>query len=366
MSVKHRLSFLQRIDWVLLLGVFLLLVLGLATLWSIALSQGGEADFFSFQKQLIGAGVGIGAFLFFTFFNASAWQRMSIGFYAIAIALLLGVLFFGTTLRGTTGWFVVGGFGFQPVEAVKFFLLLFFSASFARFGEALVAWMPVLRNAIFALAPVGLVMLQPDLGSAMVLFALWFGLLLIRGIKKNILLLLCVIFAALAVAGWFFVLQDYQKNRLLTFVNPGRDPLKSGYNITQARIAIGAGGLFGRGLGFGSQSQLKFLPASQTDFIFAVIAEELGLFGVTLVLAFWTLIFWRLYRAARRARDDFGLFIILGVGIIFLTQIMINIGMNLGISPVTGITLPFLSAGSSSLVASFAMVGLVESVVARS
>ena len=164
---------------------------------------------------------------------------------------------------------------------------------------------------------------------------------------------------------WFFLFADYQKDRILTFFNPQSDPYDRGYQVHQAVIAVGSGGLFGRGLGFGSQSQLKFIPASQTDFIFAVIAEELGFFGVSLVLFLWGVIFYRLLKAANQMKDNFSTLFIFGASLLFFVQIFVNIGMNIGLVPVTGIPLPLLSSGGSFLIVSLAIFGLAESMIIR-
>jgi rod shape determining protein RodA len=206
--------------------------------------------------------------------------------------------------------------------------------------------------------------MQPDTGSAAVLLGLWFILLMVTGVRWRYLGVIMLTAIVLVSILWFGMFADYQKARIMTFLNPAIDPLGSGYNVTQAKIAVGSGGVFGRGLGFGSQSQLKFIPESQTDFIFAVIAEELGLLGVALVLGLWVLIFYRLARAAKRARDDFGQFVLLGILIIFFIHIFVNIGMNIGLLPVTGISLPFLSYGGSFVLVSMFFIGVAESVIA--
>jgi rod shape determining protein RodA len=182
--------------------------------------------------------------------------------------------------------------------------------------------------------------------------------------KKHLLILVAVILL-LGTVGWFFVLQPYQKTRVYTFLNPSQDPRGSGYNVLQSIIAVGSGGLYGRGVGRGFQSQLKFLPERQTDFIFASTAEELGLLGSLFILAMFFILLYRIIKTAQRSRDNFGMYLSLGIFFMLLVQIVINIGMNIGILPVTGIPLPFLSFGGSSLLTTFAALGLAESVVAR-
>jgi rod shape determining protein RodA len=183
--------------------------------------------------------------------------------------------------------------------------------------------------------------------------------------KKSHMLVLAGMLVISVVVVWFFVFQDYQRERIYVFLNPALDPLGAGYNITQATIAIGAGQWYGKGIGFGSQSQLKFLPESQSDFIFAVIAEELGFIATFLVVLLYGFLCIRLLVIAREVRSNFGLYVVLGVCILFFTQIVINLGMNMGLLPVTGLTLPFMSYGGSSLVSNMIMIGIVESVVSR-
>jgi rod shape determining protein RodA len=166
--------------------------------------------------------------------------------------------------------------------------------------------------------------------------------------------------------GWFFFFADYQKERLVTFFNPAHDSLGQGYNISQAIIAIGSGGIIGRGVGFGSQSQLKFLPEAQNDFIFAVIAEELGFVGICLVLALFSILFYRLFKAAREANSDFGIYLLLGITLLIFIEMFINIGMNIGVLPVIGISLPFLSYGGSAIVSTLMLVGVAQSIIIRS
>jgi len=220
----------------------------------------------------------------------------------------------------------------------------------------------VLSSGIAAGLYVGLILLQPDLGSALVLVGIWFGLLLFSGTKKRYIALLVGVVIATFVFGWFFLFQPYQKERLLTFVDPSRDPLDTGYNVTQSIIAIGSGKMFGRGLGFGSQSQLHFLPEAQTDFISSVIGEELGFVGLCILLILYFVLLWRFLRIALSARDDFSSYTVLGIALLFFIQLVVNMGGATGLLPVTGVTLPFVSYGGSSLIINFALVGIAESI----
>jgi rod shape determining protein RodA len=205
---------------------------------------------------------------------------------------------------------------------------------------------------------VGLILLQPDLGSSLVLFGIWFGVMILAGIKKRYIALLVCLLVVVFSLGWLFVFQDYQKDRLLTFAYSDRDPLGAGYNVIQSIIAIGSGQFFGRGLGFGSQSQLHFLPEAQTDFVFSVIAEELGFIGTFIVLTLYFLLLWRLIRVAQLSTSEFGAYVVLGIIFLFIIQLVLNIGGSTGLLPITGVTLPFVSYGGSSLITNYILIGI--------
>ncbi|HLC64269.1 MAG TPA: FtsW/RodA/SpoVE family cell cycle protein, partial [Patescibacteria group bacterium] len=204
-----------------------------------------------------------------------------------------------------------------------------------------------------------LVMLQPDLGSAMILFFIWLVMVLLLPIRKKTVFIIFLIIVVLAAGAWFFLFKDYQKDRLLTFIQPQLDPLGAGYNVRQSVVAVGSGQLVGRGLALGSQSQLNFLPEQETDFIFAVIAEELGFVGASLLLILFFSLLVRLYRIAQQTRDDFGNMLALGVITYLTVQTFINMGMNMGIAPVTGVPLPLVSYGGSSLLSVLIALGIV-------
>jgi len=345
-------------------AIFLLFCLGLAAIYSVSLSQSNQ-DFNYFKKQVLFGVIGLALFFFIAFRNYSVFRVYSRWIYAIALVLLIAVLFFGKTVNGTTGWFQFAGMSLQPVELAKIALIISLAKFFSnRFQQFNITKHLIVSFALTMILTVP-VLLQPDLGSAAVLLGIWFIMVIITGVPKKYLLIILLIIFVIGSIGWLFVLKDYQKERVMNFVHPTADPLSSGYNVSQSIIASGSGKIFGRGLGFGSQSQLKFIPESQTDFIFAVIAEELGLLGVTLLLASWGIVFYRLMLIARKANNDFGLFIVLGVIILFFLHLIVNIGMNLGIMPVTGIPLPLLSYGGSFLLSTFVLLGLAESVAVK-
>jgi rod shape determining protein RodA len=224
-------------------------------------------------------------------------------------------------------------------------------------------WQFVVSSGFLMFLLVALIMLQPDLGSAAIIGGIWFAMLFVTRTKKRYIAFILGSGLLAIIMGWLFLFAPYQKDRLLNFVHPERDPLGGGYNVTQSIIAIGSGKLFGRGLGFGSQSQLSFLPEAQTDFIFSVIGEELGFVGIIVVLTLYFLVLWRLVLIASRANDDFTAYFVVGVALLFFIQVLVNVGAAIGVLPVTGVTLPFLSYGGSSLLMNLLLIGVVESVV---
>lgn len=356
---------LNRFDWLLFGAVFLLVCFGLAAIYSISISF-DQPDLGNFYKQGAFFLVGLICLFVLSFFNFHYWHDFSLVFYFMAAALLILVLFFGATIHGTSGWFSFLGFNFQPVELAKVALIIVLAWFLSQNAGAIKATKIFYQSAVLAGLFFFLVILQPDLGSALILFLIWLFMAVMAGINKKYLFFCLLFLLAVGVLAWFFLLQDYQKDRILIFFNPQADPYNRGYQVRQAITAVGAGGIFGRGLGFGSQSQLKFIPASQTDFIFAVIAEELGFLGVALILFFFSLLFYRLIAAAKLMRDNFSTFFILGVSFLLFSQLLINLGMNIGLVPVTGISLPFLSYGGSFLLACLILIGVVENMIIRS
>ncbi len=362
MSIFRRLS-LRNFDWPLLVAVIMLMAIGLVAIYSIDLSRGTELTFF--KKQLIAVAIGMILALVISFSQSTLWYNLAKWWFFTVIILLVLVLLFGSIIRGTRGWFEVAGFTFQPVEIAKLGLILILAYIISNFGRRFERPLFFYGTAFVAFLPVALVLLQPDLGSAILLVCIWFGLMWLIGARRLFIATFILFIVAASFVGWRFFLKDYQKNRLITFIDPSRDPLKEGYNVNQSIIAVGAGKLFGRGLGFGSQSQLKFLPEAQTDFIFAVIGEELGLAGAMALLTLFGIIFWRLILMIKRSTDDFISITASGSLILFFAQFFTNIGACLGLSPITGVTLPFVSYGGSSLVANLILVGILESMARK-
>ena len=355
-------SIFKRMDWSLLVTVFLLSLFGLAAIYSVALGQ-GLGEFLNFKKQLLWLTVGLISMLFFSNIDYHYLQKIGWFGYFISLVLLILVLTpLGSTIRGTRGWFSLGFFSFQPVELAKIFLIVILANIYCHCSRTINQFRHLFLIGFVALVPFILAVVQPDFGSAMVLFFTWFiSFFLITKNKWHIIFVM-VSLVAMFIIAWFFVFQTYQKDRINTFLNPSLDPLGSGYNVRQSIIAVGAGRLLGRGLGFGSQSQLKFIPESQTDFIFSVIAEELGFIGVAMLLGFFLMLFYRFYKIALLAPDDFGMFLSILVAILIFIHVFINIGMGIGLLPVTGISLPFVSYGGSFIVVMLTLIGIVMNV----
>ncbi|MDD5251099.1 MAG: FtsW/RodA/SpoVE family cell cycle protein [Patescibacteria group bacterium] len=357
----------RKFDWLLFGSTASLTMFGLAVLYATSLTApaGGAADLSLFWKQAAFAAAGLVLVLVFPLFDYRYLVAASRALYLAAIVLLVAVLLFGSTMRGTRGWFGLFGFGIQPVELVKFLLIVFLARFFSRNVRDRGTWRNVIRSGLAAGLIVALVLAQPDFGSALLLSAIWFALLVMSGLRLRQFLVFTLVGLALAAVAWFAVLQPYQKDRVTAFLDPNSDPLGRGYNVAQSVIAIGSGGFFGKGLGYGSQSQLRFLPERQTDFIFAATAEELGFLGTLVILGLFGLLFYRGYLLAKACHDNFSLFLVLGVLAAIAAEAVVNIGGNLRVMPLTGVTLPFLSYGGSSLLAKCLMIGALESVAVR-
>src|SRR3989338_5275344 len=352
----------KRFDWVVFGSVILLVSFGLAVIYSVALGS-GEASLLNFKKQLIFAAVGIILLLLVSLVDFHSLYGLNAWIYAAGILSLVLVLFLGEPVRGTRAWFEFFGFSLQPSEIVKVIIVLSLAKYFSAASYKINPLKHLISTSLIVIAPVALILWQPDFGSAMIIFIFWLAILAIFGLSRKQIALIALITFLFFALSFFFLLKDYQKERILTFLNFNISSLDKGYNVAQAIIAVGAGQMFGRGLGFGSQSQLKFLPESQTDFIFAVVGEELGFLGSALLLIFFAVLFFRLIHWVKRLNNNFGLYIILGKIILLFVEMFINIGMNVGLLPIVGIPLPFVSYGESSLIASLILIGIVESVL---
>lgn len=372
-------SHFKKFDWILISAVLILCLVSILELWSIdagnqtqsltpeGAAVGGQASNF-FIKQVLFIGVGLVAMFLFSFLDCRIFRNYPswlIVLYLILLVVLAAVLFFGRRIHGTIGWFKISGLSFAPVELAKLIIILILAKYFsARHAEVYRA-RHIIASGIYAFLPTGLVLLQPDLGSALVLAAIWLGIVLLSGMKKRHLLIVVLAAILIFLTAWFSVLKNYQKERILTILNPAKDPLGYSYNLIQSKIAIGSGGLWGKGLGHGSQGQLNFLPEKHNDFIFALYAEEWGLVGVMFLLVIYALFFYRLIRLILLSTNNFFRLFIAGTVVMIFAHLAINIGMNLGLVPITGISLPFLSYGGSNLLINFVALGIIQNIAVQ-
>jgi rod shape determining protein RodA len=362
---SHLKLYLKNFDWIIFSAILLLVAFGLIEIYSVALGQ-NSADLLNFKKQVIFALLGFAGLFIFAFIDYYSLKNLSRYFYILGALFLVAVLLLGHNIRGHQGWITLSGFNLQPVEPVKVILILALASFFANLSTKVKTTRHFLLSAIMVSFLIALVLLQPDLGSAIILGAIWLIMIMAAGFNKKYLLIVTLAVAVFFVLAWFLMFKDYQKARIINFINPGVNTQQSGYNISQAMIAVGSGGLTGKGVGLGSQSQLKFLPEAHTDFIFSVIAEELGFLGVFLVLSFYAVFLWRCFRILPKINNDFGVYFLIGAAGLIFVQMFINIGMNLGIMPIVGLPLPFISYGGSSLVSLLVVVGIIENIIIKS
>ena len=346
---------LKNFDWLIFSLILILAVFSLTTLFSI--------DSFYFYRQLIWFGIGIvvillGSQLNWQWFFTQNWFRY--GFYWVAIALLIIPFLQPGRIRGTKSWIVMGNLQFEPSELAKIALIFVLAGLFSR--RYLAAWRGknIFTSFLYMLVPFGIVALQPDLGSALVLAGIWVSFLLLSGINKKRFFIGILILLLLSALMWAYFLKPYQKDRITTFVFPESDPLGASYNVIQSKITIGSAGFWGKGFKSGTQVQLGFLPEAHTDFIFAAFVEEWGIFGGIILLLTYVLLIVRITIIGLKTRRNDLKFLVLGTGLIFLIHFFINIGSNLGIVPVIGISLPFLSYGGSNLLTSSILVSIIE------
>ena len=355
---------LTHFDWPLLLLIMLTALIGIANLYS-ATSSWSTLATPVYLKQIYWLGGGILLAATVSLVDYRHLQHYGFILYGLTLLLLAAVLLVGKTSMGATRWLDLGFFNLQPSEIMKIVIIIALACYFARqdtlagysFGDL---WLPFLLLGLPAL----LIMKQPDLGTALIVLFIGFTMSLFAGIRKGTLATLAVLAAGGAGGGWF-LLHDYQKQRILTFLAPERDPLGSGYHIIQSKIAVGSGGFFGKGFMQGSQSQLSFLPERHTDFAFSVFAEEWGFCGSLALLCLYLLIvIWGIY-VARNAADLFGTFLAFGVSTMLFWHIVINLGMVIGLLPVVGVPLPLFSYGGTSMITTMLGAGLLLNVSMR-
>lgn len=352
---------LKQLDWILIAAAVLLITVGLLSIYS---SSVGKGDFSNFKKQLVFFAAGIFLMFTFCFFQWRTFRESShliLILYSLCVLSLVGLFFFAPEIRGVQRWYKIGPLSVDPVEFTKIVLIILLAKYFSMRHIEMYRIRHILLSGFYVSLPAALTFFQPDFGSIIVLGALWLGVLIVSGIKLRHFLILLLVLLLIFSVSWVFLMKDYQKERVLSFVIPG-DPLGAGWSQNQAKIAIGAGGIFGQGLLGGSQTQYGFLPEPQTDFIFAAIAEETGLLGVSILLLLFLILIWRIIRIAIKSQSNFPRLFSVGLAIILISQIFINIGMNLGILPIIGISLPLVSYGGSGLIAVLVALGIVQNI----
>lgn len=343
------------IDWVLLASVAPLLIFGLVTMSSFT------SESYYFSRQVAWVLLSISLFLAFSLIDWRFLRRSGVlvGIYLFLVAILLLLFVIGTVSKGAQSWLAFGGMSLQPADFMKLALVLMLAKYFSKRHIEIANIRHIIVSGVYAFIPFAAIMLQPDFGSALIVFLIWFGMILVSGVSKKHLFLLGAAAVIFSIVAWMFILQPYQKTRVVSFIHPLADIRGSGYNAFQSTIAVGSGQLAGKGVGYGTQSRLKFLPEYQTDFIFAAFAEEWGFFGVLIFFFLFGVVIWRIITNALKGATNFEILFGLGLAVMFMSHLIIHVGMNIGILPVTGLPLPFLSYGGSHLLAEFMGLGIL-------
>jgi rod shape determining protein RodA len=348
-------TLVASMDWWLISAVIFLTLLGLVTMYTF------EGDNTYFEKQLVWIGFALVGFMLALIPD---YRFLRVGnttffIYLVILTLLLLVLFVGETVKGAQSRFDLFFFSLQPSDPAKLVLIAVLAKYFSKRHEHIGNFRHILISGMYAMGIIGLVFIQPDFGSAAILFLIWFGMVLVAGISFRHVAVVGIVGAVAFLGLWNFGFQEYQKDRIMTFLHPLADIQGTGYNAYQSTIAVGSGQLLGKGVGYGTQSKLQFLPEYETDFIFAAFAEEWGFVGVIVLFLLFGLAVWRLIFHALRGATNFERLFSTGVAILFVSHFFIHIGMNIGLLPVTGTTVPFLSYGGSHLLTEFLGVGMV-------
>lgn len=356
------LTIIRKQDWILNAAIIFLAIAGLISLLSI-----GPKQFFNQQLVWYFLGWAMVAVLARVDWRPLInYPKFIYGIYILAVVLLIVTYFLASPIRGIRGWLTLGPLQIQTSEFVKVALILIFSLFWSKAHVGIAHFKNLAVSFVYFLIPAALIALQPDLGSALIIFSIWFGYLLVSGIRwKHLLAALAILIVAI-IFFWANVLEDYQKERILGVVYPERDPLGINYSVIQSKIAIGSAGFWGKGFGQGTQTQLGFLPEARTDFIFAAFIEEWGLFGGFLAISAFLVLLIRIIQIGLRSENNFARLFCLGTVILFLSHLVLNVGFNLGILPVVGVPFPFLSYGGSNLLTNLLLIGIIQGIVIRS
>lgn len=350
--------YLREIDLPLFFSVIAVLVYGIINMYGIS------GDDSLFKKQILLAGIGFFVMVFFSFFNYRYLKNYSLPvmiLYGFSL-FLLGLTFYSQSIRGTNSWLILGNVTFEPAELVKLFLIILMAKYFSQKHVHIYRFSHIIASGLYFIIPAFLIINQPDLGSGIILSLVWLSLLIAAGINKKHLFILFLITAVTVVVAWGFVLKPYQKARVVSFLDQGQDPLGSGYNLNQSKIAIGSGFWFGTGLGKGSQANLGFLPEPHNDFIFAAFLEQFGFVGGLILLGTVFLLVYRVILVGLSATSNFGKLFSIGMAVFIFSHFFVSIGVNIGLLPVTGLPFPFLSSGGSNLISIMSGLGILQSI----
>ncbi|NIO49156.1 MAG: rod shape-determining protein RodA [Candidatus Aminicenantes bacterium] len=354
-------NLLRNTDWILIAVLLLNSILGVAFIYSSSHYLPGSY----YVKQIFWIILSSIALFLFLSVDYGILVTYSFYLYIVFTGILGGLLFFGTRVAGAKSWVRFPFFSFQPSEVIKIMIILLLAHVFAKFRRDYVSVGKGFLGVTIISVPAFLVALQPDLGTAFSYIPILFAALVLAGLNRKAIVGILIFGLILGIFGWNFALKDYQKKRLTALISPGQDPLGSGYHILQSKIAIGSGGFLGKGFRKGTQSQLRFLPARHTDFIFSVIGEEFGFVGVVLIILSCSILLWRLFQSIGHSRDREGIYIIFMVAIMISFQFLINLMMIIGLFPIAGIPLPLYSYGGSSLLTTYLGISLVLNVKMR-
>lgn len=354
-EARKRISLFAHVDWFLLAAALAVSILGLVTMHSFP----SQNSFF--DKQAVWICVALAVFFIASIPDYGFLKRSSVvaTLYIVVIALLGLVLVFGAVVKGAQNRFDLGLFALQPADPAKLILVLVLAKYFARRHVEIAHVRHIVVSGAYAFLMFVFVFFQPDFGSALIIFSIWLGMVLVAGISWKHLATLLIAATVICVALWHFGLHQYQKDRILTFIHPLANVQGTGYNAYQSTIAVGSGELFGKGIGYGTQSKLLFLPEYQTDFIFAAFAEEWGFIGVALLFGLFLVIIFRILAIAGHAGDNLDMLFGVGVAVYFTAQFLVHVGMNMGLLPITGTTLPFMSYGGSHLITEYLALGIL-------
>lgn len=364
LRTRHN-GFFRQFDTFMFVIVLLISLVGLLAVWTTTKSYSNQTQMLIIQGFAFLLGFGVMFFLMSM--DYEIWGEFSRIIYGLSVLMLVATLIFGTGLDewGSKSWIRFGPIGVQPAEFVKILFIITFAKTLSNLDEDINAPRNILRLVLHIGVLIVLILLQPDAGTALMFLGIFVGMTFIAGVSWKYYASVLGLCVAAAPIAWFFILKDYQKDRILVFLNPESDPLGSGFQVVQSKIAVGSGQLTGAGLGKGMFTQLGMLPAKHTDFIFSAFCEELGMAGGLLIIALLFALIIRSVHVGLTARDSFGRYICIGVASMFFVQTLENVGMCIGLMPVTGITLPFISYGGSSIVTNFLALGLVFSVSKR-